>query len=40
MAKQKVALELLSFHAMAADDDVKKLKKAHIPSGKYFEINR
>ncbi|XP_065556370.1 cGMP-specific 3',5'-cyclic phosphodiesterase-like [Artemia franciscana] len=39
MAKQKVALELLSFHAMAADDDVKKLKKAHIPSGKYFEIN-
>lgn len=38
MAKQKVALECLSYHATASFDDTKKLLREEIPSGEHFNL--
>lgn len=38
MAKQKVALECLSYHATASNDDTEKLLKATIPSAKSYNL--
>lgn len=38
MAKQKVALECLSYHATAADDATLELAKEDIPSAETFSL--
>ncbi|XP_044754885.1 cGMP-specific 3',5'-cyclic phosphodiesterase [Coccinella septempunctata] len=38
MAKQKVALECLSYHATAGNDDTEKLAKVEIPSAEKFNL--
>ncbi|KAA0202638.1 hypothetical protein HAZT_HAZT011652 [Hyalella azteca] len=38
MARQKVALECLSYHATAAQDDTEKLQNAEIPEASKFEL--
>ena len=40
MAKQKVALDCLSYHAAANDDDTNTLAKADIPPGQEFKLDR
>ncbi|XP_046569896.1 cGMP-specific 3',5'-cyclic phosphodiesterase-like [Haliotis rubra] len=38
MAKQKVALEVLSYHASASDEETKQLAKADLPSAKVWGL--
>ncbi|KAK2142562.1 hypothetical protein LSH36_939g00000, partial [Paralvinella palmiformis] len=38
MAKQSVALEVLSYHATAPQEDVDRLKKAVIPTGNEYQL--
>ena len=40
MAKQKVALDCLSYHAAANDDDTNKLATADIPKAAEFKLDR
>lgn len=40
MAKQKVALECLSYHATASSDDTSKLYQDPIPSAEIFNLYR
>ncbi len=40
MAKQKVALDCLSYHATAADDDTDTLLKAVVPSAQNYNLYR
>ena len=40
MAKQKVALDCLSYHAAANDDDTNKLATADIPKAVEFKLDR
>lgn len=40
MAKQKVALDCLSYHASASVDDTESLAKAAIPTADKFSLNR
>lgn len=40
MAKQKVALECLSYHAAASCEDTEKLNKDEIPSANTFNLFR
>ena len=39
-ARQKVALECLSYHSRAAEEDVEQLQNDIIPSGEYYNIAR
>lgn len=38
MARQTVALECLSYHASASQEDTDKLKMAEVPQSKYFDL--
>ena len=40
MAKQKVALDCLSYHATASDPDTDALTKAPVPSSQVFNLDR
>ena len=40
MAKQKVALDCLSYHASAAIDDTEELAKAAIPTANTYSLHR
>ena len=40
MAKQKVALDCLSYHASASQDDTEALYKAAIPSADNYQLSR
>lgn len=40
MAKQKVALDCLSYHASASQDDTETLAKAVIPSAEKYSLYR
>ena len=40
MAKQKVALDCLSYHAAAGDDDTEVLAKATVPKAEEFRLDR
>ena len=40
MAKQKVALDCLSYHAAASDDDTDRLTKAPIPPAEIVRLDR
>lgn len=40
MAKQKVALDCLSYHASASDSDTESLSKALIPEAESFSLFR
>ena len=40
MAKQKVALDCLSYHAAANDDDTNKLAASEIPKAEEFKLDR
>lgn len=40
MAKQKVALECLSYHATASSDDTFKLSQDAIPSAETYNLYR
>ena len=40
MAKQKVALDCLSYHASAAVDDTEELAKATIPDAETYSLYR
>lgn len=40
MAKQKVALECLSYHATAPNDDTERLSKDDIPTADHFNLYR
>ncbi|KAH9492518.1 Dual 3',5'-cyclic-AMP and -GMP phosphodiesterase 11 [Bulinus truncatus] len=38
VAKQRVALEVMSYHAIAPEEDARKLKKLPIPSSQYYNL--
>ena len=38
LAKQKVALECLSYHSLACEDDVEQLQNDIIPAADYYNI--
>jgi len=40
MAKQKVALECLSYHATASVDDTERLQRDEIPSAETYNLYR
>ena len=40
MAKQKVALDCLSYHAAANDDDTNTLAQAEVPKAEEFKLDR
>ena len=40
MAKQKVALDCLSYHAAANDDDTNELAKTLVPKAEEFRLDR
>ena len=39
-AKQKVALECLSYHARVPEEDVDQLQNETIPSSDYFQLSK
>lgn len=40
MAKQKVALDCLSYHAAANDDDTNTLAQSEVPKAEEFKLDR
>ena len=38
MARQQVALECLSYHATASQDDTELLRQADIPNATYYDL--
>ncbi|XP_074647468.1 dual 3',5'-cyclic-AMP and -GMP phosphodiesterase 11-like [Tubulanus polymorphus] len=39
MAKQRIALEVLSYHAIAPVEEAQRLRRMHIPSAFYYHLN-